>query len=99
MTIDGKVILVTGAGKSIGGAIVLRLTKGGCHIAAFEADVTKRDEVYAAFEHAEKRPSPKPLVRRSDRPTRNLSRAARWAAQTPADVAAFVSFLPRPETS
>jgi meso-butanediol dehydrogenase/(S,S)-butanediol dehydrogenase/diacetyl reductase len=78
MSIDGKAVLITGAGQGIGRAIALRLAKEGAHIAivdmnddrmqsvagevkkigrkaaTFKADVTKRDEVYAAVEHAEK---------------------------------------------
>ena len=78
MHIDGKVVLITGAGQGIGRAIALRLAKDGAHIAivdvhdaktkavadeviklgrkatTFKADVTQRDEVYAAIEHAEK---------------------------------------------
>lgn len=78
MSIEGKAVLVTGAGQGIGRAIALRLANDGAHIAVvdmndakmqpvaeevekigrkattFRADVTKRDEVYAAVEHAEK---------------------------------------------
>ena len=78
MPIDGKVILITGAGQGIGRAIALRLAKDGAHIAivdvnadkmqtvadevrkigrkatTFKADVTKRDEVHAAVDYAEK---------------------------------------------
>ena len=78
MSIDGKVVLITGAGQGIGRAIALRLAKDGAHIAivdvndaktrtvadevsklgrkatTFKADVTKRDDVYAAIEHTEK---------------------------------------------
>ncbi|KAA3629774.1 MAG: SDR family NAD(P)-dependent oxidoreductase [Proteobacteria bacterium] len=78
MSIEGKVVLITGAGQGIGRAIALRLAKDGAHIAivdvndettnavadkvkklgrkatTFKADVTKRDDVYAAIEHAEK---------------------------------------------
>ena len=78
MHIEGKVVLVTGAGQGIGRAIALRLAKDGAHIAivdvddtklqevaegvkklgrkatTFKADVSKRDQVYAAIEHAEK---------------------------------------------
>lgn len=78
MSIDGKVVLVTGAGQGIGRAIALRLAKDGADIAlvdvkdnktasvanevrtigrkatTFKADVTRRDEVYAAVDHAEK---------------------------------------------
>jgi meso-butanediol dehydrogenase/(S,S)-butanediol dehydrogenase/diacetyl reductase len=78
MSIDGKAVLVTGAGQGIGRAIALRLAKDGAHIAivdmnddkmkavaeevnktgrkvtTFKADVTKRDDVYAAVEHAQK---------------------------------------------
>ena len=78
MSIDGKVILVTGAGQGIGRAIALRLAQDGGHIAVvdindsntgavakevrgigrkattFKADVTKREDVYAAVDHAEK---------------------------------------------
>lgn len=77
MRIDGKVVLITGAGQGIGRAIALRLAQDGAHIAivdvnaeqseavasevkalgrkatTFKADVSKRDEVYAAVEHAE----------------------------------------------
>ena len=78
MTIEGKVVLVTGAGQDIGRAIALRLANDGANIAlvdvkddklkavadevkaagrkatTFVADVTRRDEVYAAVDHAEK---------------------------------------------
>jgi meso-butanediol dehydrogenase/(S,S)-butanediol dehydrogenase/diacetyl reductase len=76
--IDGKVVLITGAGQGIGRAIALRLAKDGAHVAIvdlnadkmqtvadevkkigrkatiFKADVTQRDEVHAAVDHAEK---------------------------------------------
>jgi len=76
--IDGKVVLITGAGQGIGRAIALRLAKDGANVAivdvnadkmqtvadevrkigrkatTFKADVTKRDEVQAAVDHAEK---------------------------------------------
>ena len=78
MSINGAVVLVTGAGQGIGRAIALRLAKDGAHIAivdvndkktsavaeevkalgrnatTFKADVAKRDDVYAAIDHAEK---------------------------------------------
>ena len=78
MSIDGKVVLVTGAGQGIGRAIALRLAGDGANIAivdmndrktgavadevtalgrkatTFKADVTKRDDVYAAIDHTEK---------------------------------------------
>ena len=78
MSIEGKAVLVTGAGQGIGRAIALRLAKDGAHIAvvdlndgktqavaeevrklgrkatSFKADVARRDDVYAAVEHAEK---------------------------------------------
>lgn len=77
MNIDGKVVLVTGAGQGIGRAIVLRLARDGADIAivdlqeekteavadevrkigrratTFRADVSRRDEVFAAVDHAE----------------------------------------------
>ncbi len=78
MSIDGKVVLVTGAGQGIGRAIALRLAKDGADVAlvdlnddktnavadevrtigrkttTFKADVSRRDEVYAAVDHAER---------------------------------------------
>ncbi|HWL05156.1 MAG TPA: acetoin reductase [Xanthobacteraceae bacterium] len=78
MTINEKVVLITGAGQGIGRAIALRLARDGADIAlvdvkqdklnavadevkaigrkatTFIADVTKRDQVYAAVDHAEK---------------------------------------------
>jgi len=78
MSIDGKVVLVTGAGQGIGRAIALRLAREGAHIAivdlndektsavagevkemgrnatTFRADVSKREDVRAAIDHAEK---------------------------------------------
>jgi meso-butanediol dehydrogenase/(S,S)-butanediol dehydrogenase/diacetyl reductase len=78
MSIDGKVVLVTGAGQGIGRAIALRLARDGGDVAivdlddektgavaeevkkigrkatTFKADVSKREEVYAAIEHAER---------------------------------------------
>ena len=78
MSIDGKVVLITGAGQGIGRAIALRLATHGADIAivdvndattnavaeevsklgrnatTFKADVSKREDVYAAIDHAEK---------------------------------------------
>ncbi|MGU3575538.1 acetoin reductase [Brucellaceae bacterium C25G] len=78
MSVQGKVILVTGAAQGIGRGIALRLAKDGANIAlvdmkadkladvakeieklgrkatTFEADVSDRDNVYAAIDHAEK---------------------------------------------
>lgn len=78
MSLNGKVVLVTGAGQGIGRAIALRLArdgadialvdvkddktkavaaeveKTGCKATVFKADVAKRDQVYAAVDHAEK---------------------------------------------
>lgn len=77
MSIEGKVVLVTGSGQGIGRAIALRLARDGADVAVvdlnedktgavakevealgrkattFRADVTRRDDVYAAIEHAE----------------------------------------------
>jgi meso-butanediol dehydrogenase/(S,S)-butanediol dehydrogenase/diacetyl reductase len=78
MGINGKVVLVTGAGQGIGRAIALRLAHDGADIAlvdindektpavaqeigkigrkatTFAADVSQRDQVRAAVDHAEK---------------------------------------------
>ncbi len=78
MSIDGKVVLVTGAGQGIGRGIALRLARDGADVVlvdvktdkialvakeiealgrkatTFTADVSQRDEVYAAVDHAEK---------------------------------------------
>ena len=77
MSIDGKVALVTGAGKGIGHAIALRLATDGADVAivdlheeqmadtadavralgrratTFRADVSNREDVFAAVDHAE----------------------------------------------
>jgi meso-butanediol dehydrogenase/(S,S)-butanediol dehydrogenase/diacetyl reductase len=78
MSIDDKVVLVTGSGQGIGRAIALRLARDGADVAivdlddaktsavadevkklgrkatTFKADVTDRDAVYAAIDHAER---------------------------------------------
>lgn len=78
MSINGKVVLITGAGQGIGRAIALRLANDGADIAIvdmnetkmkavaeevkkigrkstiFRADVTKRQDVYASVDHAER---------------------------------------------
>ncbi len=77
MTIENKVVLVTGAGQGIGRSIALRLARDGGNIAlvdlkddqtaevakeieglgrkttTFKADVSDRDQVFAAVDHAE----------------------------------------------
>ncbi|GAB6853156.1 acetoin reductase [Asaia astilbis] len=77
MSVNGKVVLVTGAAQGIGRGIALRLAKDGADIALvdlktdkieavkseiealgrkaciFAADVSQRDAVYAAIDHAE----------------------------------------------
>lgn len=77
MSVQGKVILVTGAGQGIGRGIALRLAQDGADLAlvdikadtvaavrqevetlgrkatTFVADVSQRDAVYAAIDHAE----------------------------------------------
>ena len=77
MSVQGKVILVTGAGQGIGRGIALRLAKDGANLAlvdiksdaliavreeveslgrkatTFVADVSRRDQVHAAVDHAE----------------------------------------------
>jgi meso-butanediol dehydrogenase/(S,S)-butanediol dehydrogenase/diacetyl reductase len=79
MSIDGKVVLVTGSGQGIGRAIALRLARDGADVAivdlkegatsavakeveslgrkatTFTADVSKREDVYAAIDQAESR--------------------------------------------
>ena len=78
MSIEGRVVLVTGSGQGIGRAIALRLARDGAHVAVvdlneektsavakevealgrkattFRADVSRREDVYAAIDHAEK---------------------------------------------
>ena len=79
MSINGKVVLITGSGQGIGRAIALRLATDGADVAivdlsdeatsavakeveslgrkatTFTADVSKRDDVYAAIDQAESR--------------------------------------------
>ena len=79
MSINGKVVLVTGSGQGIGRAIALRLARDGADVAivdfkegatsavakeveslgrkatTFTADVSKREDVYAAIDQAESR--------------------------------------------
>lgn len=78
MSINGRVVLITGAGQGIGRAIALRLAHDGADIAlvdlndektsavarevekigrkatTFSTDVSQRDQVQAAVDHAEK---------------------------------------------
>ena len=141
MSIDGKVILVTGAGQGIGRAIALRLAQDGGHIAVvdindsntgavakevrgigrkattFKADVTKREDVYAAVDHTEQElggfdiminnagiAQVQPLADVSEITGTPIGQTykkyvegiALGRAQTPEDVAAFVSFWPAP---
>ena len=77
MSIEDKVVLITGVGQGIGRGIALRLAADGANIAivdlneakmeevagevrrigrkatTFVADVTSREQVYAAIDHAE----------------------------------------------
>ena len=79
MSINGKVVLVTGSGQGIGRAIALRLARDGADVAIVDlsdektsavakeveslgrkaitltADVSQRDDVYAAIDEAENR--------------------------------------------
>lgn len=78
MSINGRVVLVTGGGQGIGRAIALRLARDGADIAlvdindektpavakeiekmgrkatSFAADVSQRDQMHAAVDHAER---------------------------------------------
>ncbi|MFB9948579.1 acetoin reductase [Rhizobium puerariae] len=78
MSLNGKVVLVTGAGQGIGRGIALRLARDGADLAlidvkadklasvqkevealgrkatVFVADVSRRDQIYAAIDHTEK---------------------------------------------
>lgn len=45
MSIDGKVVLITGAGQGIGRAIALRLAQDGAHIAIVDVNDAKTSAV------------------------------------------------------
>ncbi len=144
MSINGKVVLITGAGQGIGRAIALRLAQDGADIAiadvneekmkavaaevkkigrkatTFKADVTNRDNVYAAVDHAEKELGGFDIIVNNvgtdmwveiDKRFSELTGApigatykkyvegiALGRAQTPEDVAAFVSYLAGPDS-
>ena len=64
MSIDGKVVLVTGAGQGIGRAIALRLAKDGAHLAVVALNPDKTGAVAAEVKNsAARRPRSEPMSR------------------------------------
>ena len=53
--LDGRVALVTGAGKGIGRAIAVALAREGCHLALVDRDRTAAEDVARELEESGRR--------------------------------------------